>query len=800
MRGIGEALGSLRLPEPALTVATAALNGEAALKTLLESGRSAPYGSGASESGPLGPVWLAHLRVTGFQGIGQAVEVEFDPQPGLTLIIGRNGAGKSSLAEALQIAITRTSSRWEGKTKAWKDGWRNLHSTEKPTVETGFLIEGSGDRLDMTARWAGSSPTPKVTISRGSETISDSALGWREVLDVYRPFLAYTELGALLGGKSTVAHDALMRGLNLSELDGAIKALRSEAAGRSRLWTTALDRAEDLRQHLEQYDDPRASRAVVALRTRQPQLDVIAEILSGSDPQVAQGIEALRSATTIRPADPAAIERAAEELTAAVKARSQVAATEAGRDLGIAELLARALAFHSDHGESDCPICGAGRLDDDWREQAAREEQSLRARATAATSAERRLTMARRALEQTLPTELPSLSALVPLGIEVEGPLRGLEALISVRNIEDDAERAATAVERAKVVELAFGTIRAEAEKAIRAQEDIWRELHPRIVAWYHDAREAERAHQWYEPIKAAQKALEQILEELRAERWAPIAAEVVELWDELRINSNVGIGSPQLAGTATNRRIEYELNVDGNENATIGVMSQGELTALALALFLPRVTLPDSPFKFVILDDPVQSMDMSRVDGLARVLQRLSRHRQIIVLTHDERLREALLRQHIPATVHRVSRAPNSVVSIRQVSTPWEMHHDDAMALSAGNIPVELARVGVPVLGRLAIESKCMHVIRGSVVSAGGSHDDADEILGRLPRLNDRVAYARFGESDRVGELYADLNRAWGGWAVDTLKACSEGSHGEFTGDARQLAKNVGRFLKQLS
>jgi ABC-type Mn2+/Zn2+ transport system ATPase subunit len=800
MRGIDEALDQQRLPAEVRMVAEAALDGEASLSALLAGSGTAPRKATSEAAGPRGPVWLERLRVSGFQGIGQAVELEFDPQPGLTLLIGRNGAGKSSLAEALQIAITRTSSRWEGKTKAWKDGWRNLHSTEKPAVETGFMIEGSPDRLNIHAMWAGSSATPKVTISQGSETISDAALGWNAVLDIYRPFLAYTELGALLGGKSTVAHDALMRGLNLNELDSAIKFLRSEASSRSRVWTSALERAKELREHLKQYDDHRAARTVAALGTHQPQLDVIAEILSGSDPQVTKGMDALRAATAVRPVDAAVIDRAAEELLAAIDARAEVAVTEAGRDLSIAELLGRAISFHSDHGDSVCPVCGDGRLDQDWREQAAQEERSLRARANAATSAERRLTAARRVLEQALPTKSPSLAALAPLGIEVEGPLRGLEALISVRNIEDDRERAVVAVERAKVVEVAFASIREEAEKAMRAQEDIWRALHPRIVAWYHDAREAERAHQWYEPIKAAQKALEQILEALRSERWAPIAAEVVKLWEELRINSNVEIGSPQLAGTATSRRIEYELSVDGKENAALGVMSQGELTALALALFLPRVTLPDSPFKFVILDDPVQSMDMSRVDGLARVLHRLSQHRQIVVLTHDERLREALLRQQIPATIHRVSRAPNSVVSVRKVSTPWKMHLDDALALSAGNIPAELARVGVPVLGRLAIESRCINLIRGRVINAGGSHDDADAIISNLPRLNDMVAYARFGKAERVGDLYGELNRAWGGWSVDTLKACSEGAHGEFSGDARQLAKNVSRFLKALA
>jgi len=33
---------------------------------------------------------------------------------------------------------------------------------------------------------------------------------------------------------------------------------------------------------------------------------------------------------------------------------------------------------------------------------------------------------------------------------------------------------------------------------------------------------------------------------------------------------------------------------------AALSVMSQGELHALGLALFLPRATSPDSPFRFI--------------------------------------------------------------------------------------------------------------------------------------------------------------------------------------------------------
>ena len=78
--------------------------------------------------------------------------------------------------------------------------------------------------------------------------------------------------------------------------------------------------------------------------------------------------------------------------------------------------------------------------------------------------------------------------------------------------------------------------------------------------------------------------------------------------------------------------------------------MSQGELNALALSVFLPRATLPESPFRFVVIDDPVQSMDPAKVDGLARVLAEPPRDRQVVVFTHDDRLPEAVRRlQHRP-------------------------------------------------------------------------------------------------------------------------------------------------------
>src|SRR5690606_32006905 len=107
----------------------------------------------------------------------------------------------------------------------------------------------------------------------------------------------------------------------------------------------------------------------------------------------------------------------------------------------------------------------------------------------------------------------------------------------------------------------------------------------------------------------------------IRNERFAPIADQAMAMWTHLRQNSNVELGKIELEGTKGRRRVNLEVTVDGVAGAALGVMSQGELHSLALSLFLPRATLAESPFRFVVIDDPVQSMDPARVDGLARAL-----------------------------------------------------------------------------------------------------------------------------------------------------------------------------------
>ena len=73
------------------------------------------------------PVWLKSITVEGFRGIGPAATLELDPAPGLTVVVGRNGSGKSSFAEGLELLMTGQLKRWEKRPKAWTETWQCLH-------------------------------------------------------------------------------------------------------------------------------------------------------------------------------------------------------------------------------------------------------------------------------------------------------------------------------------------------------------------------------------------------------------------------------------------------------------------------------------------------------------------------------------------------------------------------------------------------------------------------------------------------------------------------------------------------
>src|SRR5690606_14694451 len=156
-----------------------------------------------------------------------------------------------------------------------------------------------------------------------------------------------------------------------------------------------------------------------------------------------------------------------------------------------------------------------------------------------------------------------------------------------------------------------------------------------------------------------------------RDTRFAPIKKQAIDCWNLISRHSNVALTDIELTGQGIQQRVALKVEVDGTEAPALGVMSQGELNAMTLSLFLPRVQLPQSPFGFVLVDDPVQAMDTARVDGLAEVLSRVGASRQVIVFTHDDRLENSFRVLGLPFRQLRVTRKAASHVVVGQAKGP---------------------------------------------------------------------------------------------------------------------------------
>ncbi len=477
---------------------------------------------------------------------------------------------------------------------------------------------------------------------------------------------------------------------------------------------------------------------------------------------------------------------AAARLRAAAERSEEVAATLAGKSSRLADLLQAALDYRADHEAGTCPVCEQP-LPAGWAERAAAEVS--RAREAAAADREARADLARalsaaKALIRVRPAILAATDVMDLGSDAAEAWANWAEAPSAPRELADHLE------ERGLVLADAVQRLREAAAARLLALQDAWKPVAADLAAWLQGARAVEAAAPRVAALKEAEGWLKGVEGELQASRFAPIAERAQAVWNELRQQSSVDLTQIRLAGTATRRKVELDVTIDGREGVALGVMSQGELNALALSLFLPRMLLDESPFGFVVIDDPVQSMDPNKVDGLARVLGEAAQTRQVVVLTHDPRLAEALRRLRIEATVVRVARRGESVVEVTPWADPVRRHLEDARRLVHEEDKLGSALAGrvVPGLCRMAVEAACAEAVRRRRLAAGVAHEDVEAALADARSTHALVTLALFDDAGKHGQTYRTLRNQHADWAVDLLKVLNEGAHRGWTRELHLL------------
>lgn len=752
---------------------------EAALSDSVRKILKDALGEGERREGPTaGRIHLDSVAVTGFRGIGCRTWLKLGARPGVTLVVGRNGSGKSSIAEAVEVAFTGEDPRRRTANATRSGNWRNLHDGDRPEIEVRLSIAGDPGPSTLTRKWTGAAfGDSEAELRRpGHGRIPFRQAGWQQALTDHRPFLSHADLDRLINGKPSEMYDNIAPILGLGRIFDADQLLGPEERELDRAAKTVKEETAGLKEALyELEDDERAVQALVAIDTKgRADLETLDALVAGL-PTVDEGrIAELRAAAGHQGPDVDRIRDAVDRLRHALADVEDVQATGADDARRLADLLDAALEHGERHPDDEsCPVCGGERrLDEEWAARATAEVAVLRRTAKDADDAHAGLRQAVRTVQDLVvraPGSIPEALA---------GPWNVWAAC---RTIDDPRELAGCAEAAAVTLADACAAVRKEAAEELERRDERWRGLAVRLGGWAERARAAEREEPRLRDLRKARAWLKALSAELRAQRMAGFADHSQRIWEKLRDKSNVDLKAVSLHGSekATVRKLVMDVSVDGTEAPALGVMSTGEQHSLALALFLPRSATADSPFGFIVVDDPVQSMDPAKVHGLAQVLHELGEHRQVVVFTHDTRLQHAFTSQNLQVTVFQVDREESSRVRVEPVADPVGQAIDDARAIAATQDLPAAARTHVlPGLCRIALENAFLEAAWIRHHRSGGSERELHQAVADADKLMKVAALALFGDIGRTGEVYRKLTALCGPRAVGLVKQCQGGAH----------------------
>jgi chromosome segregation protein len=636
---------------------------------------------------------FSYVEVAGFRGFKDVTR--FDFPSGFVVLTGRNGAGKSTILDAVDYAFTGTINKYA--VKGAKGGGLDSHiwwvgdgAPPASYVEVGlvtpdgktFKIVRSRDRGLQTAM-------DEVAIHLCSDRMAESP--WQETfvrttlvrdetlsgLSLDLPEQARFEaVRAAIGGLTGPDHSARTTELNRAaaaakraqdtklaeaqaELGRALSALTEARSIAER--QADVSEAEEIIQRIApdlaaiSGDRSEALRRRVA--ERKQSIPALMDAIAQAEETVAEerfftSDEGLATGPELA-AQVEALEQRQHELLAAVGDAERAVAAEQDADSFAAHMVA--LLQHGEEIgliEGHCPLCNAVRSDSEFTNAIEAARRRLQARGEAAAKVAETLTktqsLARQA-EQEFAAAKRTLEEFDARRTRSARALSSARAIIERYGLPADPlhpEQIRTLVlkrqeETAQLEHALFILEGSGAHDRVTALETRTAQLRDNVEEESLRATAAERA---VEAAKQIDNAAKAVANQILTEQFDTVMPLLKELYQRLRPHTDWREIETDFGGEV---RASLNFTVGDGRNPQF-LFSSGQRRAAGLAFLLAiHLSRPWCRLRSLLLDDPVQHIDDYRALNLVEVLSAIRRTgRQVIIAVEDPALADLLCRR----------------------------------------------------------------------------------------------------------------------------------------------------------
>jgi energy-coupling factor transporter ATP-binding protein EcfA2 len=621
-----------------------------------------------------GAPWaLVEVQIENYQGVTSMDPLIVDPTPGVTVLLGENGSGKTSLAEGIETALVgrprpRTAGSG-GKSPLWD---RSHCARDADEASVRLLLARGSDRLELSVRLDRSGEvvdrSALLHTSTGTTTLKLDETPWLSAVKGRRPVFAYASVERqvqLAKDLQEFLEPMLALGGCFEELRDRIRSEAEEPTAAETRWRRALDAAREQVSHVDrQYDDGTGS------------LPELAWPAISDDPEAwttAVGLTERGELLDSVAADVGSrLQEAADAVLDSLRELQDVESTTIARLAAPLHDLNRAAA-DLDLPGNQCPVCAEET--NDWRSTLKAALAELHNVATRETTFHDALSQLRILVGREMPAivQVVEQSWFDPqLATDAYPVVEGCRALVdtvrrdglrSVPSVRTAARAAATALRTESWAHILDEVVERSGRRNqwSRARRYAIEEF---LAVWTVDGPSGAAAQEWQE----AEQCLRELQTALRDERTDRLQQRTDETVRELLADVGMHVEKLKVQGTKATLRILD----DGGKSVELAMLSAGQRNALLLA---PLLAMNDAgPFGFLVLDDPVHAFDQVRVDRLAGLIAELASRRRVVVFTHDARLAEHLATVADRPALHEVVRdARTGAIRHEESVAAWE-------------------------------------------------------------------------------------------------------------------------------